>query len=356
MSSKFLAVILAGGSGTRFWPMSRKARPKQLLSLIGDEPIITSTVKRLDGLIAPQDVWVVCGEPLVEPTSDVLNPIGVDKYVVEPYARNTAPAIMLSAVTLARANPDATLVFLPSDHHVADPSAFRACLERASEVAKDGYIVTLGIEPTRPETGYGYIKRSAEALKHGARVDRFVEKPDETTAQAYLDEGGYFWNAGIFVTTADTLLQEFARQYPDQAAAVNAVLTVPDKELEVAIHTAFEAVPATSIDYAIMENAQKVAVVPASCGWSDVGHWAALHDVMEVDADNNVTKGQVVATRTRDCVLFNLCSDRILAAADVEGMVVVQCDDATLVLPLDKAQSVRDVVDALKSTNLNVFL
>jgi len=338
------ALVLAGGSGTRFWPLSRRARPKQLMALQGERSLVERTIDRLEGLVPDERIHIVCGPDHVEPTQKLVGEkIG---FVVEPCARNTGPAIALGSAVVAHHYKDPTIAVFPSDHYVRNPEDFRARLEAASRIADEGYIVTLGIEPTRPETGFGYIQyRGDQPIDEGYVVERFHEKPDADKAMRYLDEGNYLWNAGIFVFKASSLRAEIERQRPALAARLD-TMAAGDFEREI-IEQEFPRCENISIDYGMMEGAERVAVVPAAVGWSDVGHWAALHEVFETDEHANVVQGNAITVDTRESVIFNK-TDTLVATASLEDTVVVVTDDVVLVVPRSKAQQVRALVAALE--------
>ena len=319
------AVILAGGSGTRFWPLSRAKRPKQFLALVTGRTLIAETFARAEPVSA--QVWVVCGKDHAE---TVRREVPQARVIVEPKAKNTAPAIALACNEVAALDPQATIAILPSDHHVARPDAFRAALQLAAAACQNGDLVTLGIKPTRAETGYGYLKAGAEKSPGVFAVEAFVEKPDAATAARYLEDPAYSWNAGIFVFRADAMLAALARH---------------------GLAGDFEQQPSISIDYAVMEPESKqgrIAMVPGDFGWSDVGSFAALPEVRALDAKGNAVSGDAVLVDARDCVVLSE-GGRLVAAVGVEGLCIVDAGDAVLVVPRDRAQDVRAVVDALKA-------
>lgn len=348
-------VIMAGGSGTRFWPLSRAARPKQFLPLASSKPLITETVNRLAGLARPKDIFVVCGKTHAAAVRK-LTRIPAGNVIIEPMARNTAPALALATAHVAARDPRGVIAALPADHHISDPAGFRKALAEAARGAEQGYIVTLGLTPTRPDTGFGYIR--AGDLLDGPlrRVQAFVEKPDPETAQRYLDSGEYLWNGGIFVFRADVMLQEFAAQMPDlskELDAIRAALGTP--RYPAALAKRFKAMPATSIDYGVAEKSTRMAVLPGSFGWSDVGSFAALPEVRPADEHGNVVSGKgAVVIDCRECVI--VASDRPLAVVGLKGMVVVDSGDAVLVLPKERSQDVRKVVEMLKERKASRFL
>ncbi len=348
-------VVMAGGSGTRFWPLSRKARPKQFLALATDRPLIVETVKRLEGLATPARTYVVCGPVHARAVRRLLSRIPAANVLVEPVARNTAPAIGLAILHVQARDPDGVLAVLPSDHHVADVPGFQAVLRRAAEVAQTGALVTIGIKPTRPETGYGYVQVGEPIDGHAARVRAFVEKPDAPTAARYLASGEYLWNGGIFVFTARAMREAIDRHLPELATVLDRLApTVGTPRHAAALKRHFPRAPSVSIDYGVMEKARDIAVVPGDFGWSDVGSFAALPEVRPSDADGNVVVGKgVVLVDSAGCVVVG--SGRPLGVVGLRDMVVVDSGDAVLVVPRDRSQDVRAVVEALKARGLSRF-
>ncbi len=302
--------------------------------------MIAETIARLPD---PTRAWVVVGERLLESTRAAVPELADDAFVVEPMARNTAPAIALAALRARRELGDEVVAVFPSDHAVTKPDAFRKALGHAERAAKDGAIVTLGIRPSRPETGYGYIRYTAgdaDVLP----VEAFVEKPDLETAQEYVAAGNYAWNAGIFVFRPSVVLAEFERQCPEIHEQLQAIEA---SDADDAVHRAFEAMPSISFDYAVMEGAQNVAVVPAEIGWSDLGHWAALPEVREVDGSGNIQHGDVILEDVSNSTVWS-DSGRLVACVGIDDLVVVDTDDAVLVVPRSRAQDVRAIVAALE--------
>ena len=348
-------VVMAGGSGTRFWPLSRKARPKQFLALATDRPLIVETVARLKGLATPGRTYVVCGPVHARAVRRMLPRLPAANVLVEPIARNTAPAIGLATLHVQARDPEGVLAVLPSDHHVADVAGFRAVLARAAGVARSGALVTLGIKPTRPETGYGYV-RVGEPLDGGAaRVRAFVEKPDAATAAGYLGSGEYLWNGGIFVFTARAMRAAIDRHMPELAAVLERIApTVGTSRYAAALRRHFPSAPPVSIDYGVMEKAKDIAVVPGDFGWSDVGSFAALPEVRPADADGNVVLGKgAVLVDSAGCVVVG--SGRPLGLVGLRDLVVVDAGDAVLVVPRDRSQDVRSVVQSLRARGLGKF-
>jgi mannose-1-phosphate guanylyltransferase len=338
------AVLLAGGSGTRFWPLSRARRPKQFLSLATERTLLADTFARVEPLVGAARTWVVCGADHVAAVRAALPALPAAHLIVEPAARNTAPAIGLAAVQVRREDPDATVIILPSDHHIAEPAAFREALSTAVRVAQGGDLVTLGIPPTRPETGYGYLRRGAPREKGVYAVEAFVEKPDAATAQAYLRDPAYSWNAGIFVFRADALLEALCEHLP----AVHGALSRIARD-EAALAEAFPRLPSISIDYGVMEKARKIALVdPGPIGWSDVGSFAALLEVRSLDARKNALAGDALVIDCDGCVVLSE-GGRLVATVGLRDLCVIDAGDAVLVVPRERAQDVRKVVDELRS-------
>lgn len=353
---KLYPIIMAGGSGTRFWPLSRKSRPKQFLPLTSSRPLIAETAARLSGLARLSDTLIVCGRAHEKAVRAALKGLPRRNVLVEPAARNTAPAIALAALHVFARDPEGTLLVLPSDHHVADVPGFRRVLAEAARVAASGHLVTLGIQPTRPETGYGYIRLGESLAGGGRKVQAFVEKPDPATARAYLDSKEYLWNGGIFVFRADAILAAFAEHMPELARGLEALRAALGKRsYPKVLSRVFPRLPAISIDYGVMERAKNLAVVPGDFGWSDVGSFAALPEVRPPDERGNVVSGQgALALDCEGCVV--LADKRPLAVVGLSGVVVVDAGDAVLVVPKEKSQEVRKVVEALGQRKLKRYL
>lgn len=342
-----LPVILSGGSGTRLWPLSREAYPKQFLALAGEQTMLQATWQRV-APIAGRAPLVVANEEHRFVAAEQLQQLGVQPLAIllEPVGRNTAPAIAVAALEATRDGDDAVLLVLPSDHVIADEEAFRAAVLRAMPAAETGKLVTFGIVPTGPETGYGYIK--AGAAGDVRPVDRFVEKPDADTAQQYVQSGEYFWNSGMFLFKASRYLAELERFNPAMLAASrtawqqarrDADFTRLDKD-------AFTAVPSDSIDYAVMEKTADAVVVALDAGWNDVGSWTALRDVSAQDADGNAHHGDVIAI---DCHNTYAYGERLIALVGLDDVIVVETDDAVMVGRSDRMQEIKQVVSQLKA-------
>lgn len=343
-------VVLSGGKGSRLWPMSRSLYPKQLLSLTGERTMLQETVARVTGApFAPP--LVVCNEEHRFIVLEQLHSQGVtpQALVLEPVGRNTAPAAAVAALLLQAADPQAIMLVMPSDHLIGLPDAFRHAVEAAAAAAAAGALVTFGIEPTRPETGYGYIRAGAARAEPGVHhVDAFVEKPDSATAEAYLAAGGYYWNAGLFLFRADRFLAELERLEPAMLAACRAAVATATSDHDfLRLDTAaFAACPSRSIDYAVMEHTSEAAVVPAKMAWSDVGAWDALWDLGDKDAAGNQLLGDVISQNATNCYVRS--ENGLVAMVGVTDLVVVNTDDAVLVAHKDRAQDVKHVVDELE--------
>ncbi len=351
------AVILAGGSGTRFWPASRRLRPKQLLPLGPSAPLslIASTHARLAGLVKDENVFVATGAHLVEATRRELAALPASAFLAEPRARNTAPCIAWAARVIARRDPDAVVCVLPSDQHATDGEGFRRVLSQAAEAAAGGVITTIGIVPTRPETGYGYIKRAGEKSAGVFSVDRFVEKPDLETAQKYMDSGEYFWNAGIFVFRARDMVGAIDRYLPAMKGPLDAIDAAADTpEEEARVQAFFDSCEGVSIDYGVMEKSDALLVVPGDFGWSDLGSWESSWELSEKDESGNAAPKDTVFVDARNNLVEDLRSKsdkkKVIALVGVEDLCVIETDDALLVMPRSRSQDVREVVSELKET------
>ena len=339
-------VLLSGGSGTRLWPLSREAYPKQFLPLAGDDTMVQATWRRVEALadLAP---IVVANEEHRFLVAEQLRQVGapVPAILLEPVGRNTAPAIAAAALQAMAGGADPLLLVLPSDHVVRDVAGFQRAVREASSAAEAGALVTFGVVPDAPETGFGYIQ--AEAGDGLRQVLRFVEKPDAATARSYLDAGGYYWNSGMFLFRASRYLEELARFRPDIVDAVRAAHAGArhDGDFVRLDKDAFSACPSDSIDYAVMEKTADAMVLPVDIGWNDVGSWSALWDVAERDADGNAHHGDVIAVDSRNSYAY---AQRLVALVGVDDIVVVETDDAVLVARKDKVQEVKQVVARLK--------
>jgi len=345
--SQILPVILSGGSGTRLWPLSREAYPKQFLQLASEHSMLQSTWLRVAD-VASQAPIVVANEAHRFVAAEQLQQVGTtpSAILLEPVGRNTAPAIAAAALEARHNGDDPLLLVLPSDHLIRDVAHFHQSINEAASLAEQGKLVTFGIQPTAPETGYGYIKAVAG---NGARaIERFVEKPDLATAQAYVASGEYYWNSGMFLFRASRYLEELQRLQPQILDACRAAWERARRDSDfIRLDTdAFKASPSDSIDYAVMEKTVDAAVVPLDAGWSDVGSWTALRDVSEQDANGNAHRGDVIAIDCHDTFAYG---ERLIAMVGLDDVIVVETDDAVLVGKSDRMQEVKDVVARLKA-------
>ena len=347
LKAKLQPVLLSGGSGTRLWPLSREAYPKQFLALAGDDTMLQATWQRVAGLADAAPI-VVAGEDHRFLVAEQLRQIGAPTpaILLEPIGRNTAPAIAAAALQALRDGEDPLLLVLPSDHVVRDADAFRAAVRAAMPAAEQGALVTFGIMPDAPETGFGYIE--AERGEGVQRVLRFVEKPDAVTAQTYLDAGGYYWNSGMFLLRASRYLEELRKFRADIVGRAQAAFDAAQRDGDFIRldKAAFAACPADSIDYAVMEKTDAAMVLPVDIGWNDVGSWSALWEVSEQDGDGNAHHGDVISIDSRNSYAY---ARRMVALVGVDDLVVVETDDAVLVARKDRVQQVKDVVARLKA-------
>lgn len=345
------AVIMAGGSGTRFWPASRRTRPKQLLALVTETPLLRMTFERLEGLVPAERVWVVTTAPTADATRELLPEVPASNILAEPVGRNTAACVCLAAHAARRRDPDATCVVFPADHVIGNEARFRSAMAAGARlVEREGGLLTFGIQPTRPETGYGYLEAGATHSRDGEweirRLDRFVEKPDADRARHYVDSGRFLWNAGIFAWRAGDLLDEASRQLPDLAAGLDRLAPALDDEgADAALAEIYPSLPATSVDFGIMEGARHRWVMPVDFPWSDIGSWPALAETLSAETTGNLERGRVLAADATDNVLVS--TGPVLAVVGVADLVVVATPEAVLVMPKRDAQKVKDIVEAI---------
>jgi len=351
------AVIIAGGSGTRFWPKSRENLPKQLLNISGQGTLIQNTVGRISPVIPVENIWVITNEQHAFETCYQLKKMGVppSQLLTEPIARNTAAAIGYSAKILSQRNPDAIMAVFPADHVITTIEPFLKLLKQAETIANKNHLVTLGIKPTSPETGYGYIKQGKAIEENSFKVDRFIEKPDKLTAEKYLKEGSYYWNSGIFVWKVSTLLNEISLYLPKLHEQLEelTINTAPIKgkyayqKLNETGKKIFHSLESVSIDHGVLEKSSEVAVLPADIEWNDVGTWTSLAEISKNDSHGNVISGNVISIENNDSIFQ--AENRLVAALGLKNIIVVDTPDALLVCPKERAQDVKKIVEQIKS-------
>lgn len=349
------AVIMAGGTGTRFWPRSTEAKPKQFLNIFGDRTMLQATVDRISALIPPENVWVITNDRYVDLVQEQLPDVPAQNIVGEAVAKNTGPCVAAAAALVQEKDPDGTMVVLPADHVITEPDTFLSILETAESKAEDGEsLVTIGIKPDHPETGYGYIEfNSDDTETHEGRevkkVNQFREKPDIETAQEFLDEGNFLWNSGMFVWQASTILKQFEEHLPSVYSEVEKLRpSIGGDTQKEAIDEFYHGCPNISVDYGIMEQAQKVYVVPGSFGWNDVGSWRAVYELRNKDENGNVIQTDTAEFADAQNNLIQSDSGKMIALVGVEDLAVVETETAILVCKLDASQGVKTVVNRLR--------
>lgn len=345
------AVIMAGGAGTRFWPRSTRKLPKQFLNLFGEGTMIQNTTERLQGFIPAERTMVITNADYVSLVRSQLPGLTEANIVGEPEARNTAPCVAIAAQILLKKDPDAVMIVLPADHHITDERTFQRLLQKAIHKAESGnYLVTIGIEPDHPETGFGYIHADKTKGKSILKVKGFTEKPDAATAEEFLQSGDYYWNSGMFVWRADTVLNEFKNHLPRMYELLQEI----SPDLNTDMHTAavnefYRACESVSIDYGIMEKSKDVYVVPGSFGWSDVGSWSAVYELSAKDVAGNVHQAVNITQTGSENNLIYSDTDKMISLVGVNNLAVVDTGDSILVCHLDKAQDVKEIIEMLKA-------
>ncbi len=340
------AIILAGGSGSRLWPLSREMYPKQLLNIDDDSSLLQSTFKRLNTFIDAENILAITN---IKHQSDVklqlnkLNPANIT--LAEPLGKNTAPAIACSLEFFKQQGADDIVIIVPSDHLVKDLEAFVNTVKKGEKLAEEGYIVTFGIKPSYPETGYGYIK-TADQLDVGYKVEKFVEKPDLETAKHYISEGNYFWNGGIFMAKISVLMEEFSEYAPEIYSGLKHLDFKNNTKIDYSI---YENMPSISIDYAIMEKSSKIALVELESDWNDLGSWQSLYDVKEKDENGNVISGKVVVDNVKNSFIYS--QKELVAVSGLEDVIIVETEDAIMACRRDKSQNVKNLFEKLKESD-----
>jgi mannose-1-phosphate guanylyltransferase/mannose-6-phosphate isomerase len=346
------AVILAGGSGTRFWPLSREYWPKQMLQIAGEDTLLRQTIKRLEGFHPELKIWIVTTQSLAQDIRFHIQGLGKGsekiQFIIEPLGRNTAPAIGLSAITLNKIEPQSMMIVMPSDHAIKDTKEFQEKLRLGLKAAELDYLVTFGIKPKRPETAYGYIE-SGQSLKDFHQdvfhVKKFFEKPDIQTAETFLQKGNFYWNSGIFVWRVSKILEETKTHMPVLYQGLKKISDLKEMKDDILseIYSSFESI---SIDYGVLEKSRDVLIIPSDFGWSDLGSWTALDDILEKDEQRNILQGNSVDIGSQNSTV--IASDRVIATIGLKNTVVIDTPDATLVASKENVQDVRKVVDELK--------
>jgi mannose-1-phosphate guanylyltransferase/mannose-6-phosphate isomerase len=383
LPNNLFAIILAGGSGVRFWPLSRETWPKQMLQIVGEDTLLRQTIKRINGFVPPKNIWIVTTEDKAQDIEFHIEPLGPMakeiQFIKEPLGRNTAPAIGLTTIYLHHLSPGSVMIVMPSDHAISDTENFLSDLRLAIQGAMEDYLVTFGIKPSRPETGYGYIKvdhSSKIQVKGLVKVERFVEKPDLETAKNYIADGSYFWNSGIFIWKTSRILSEIQKHLPVLYKILKEIegllfqsgqLNVPkvhsdlndlnelnDLNILDRLKEIYRSIENISIDNGVMERSTNTLMVPATFQWSDLGNWASLDEVIEKDDDGNILKGNAIDIGSQGSTIF--AGERVIATIGLRDMVVVDTPDATLVTPKEKVQEVRKIVEVLKKNGREEYL
>jgi mannose-1-phosphate guanylyltransferase len=348
------AVIMAGGRGTRLWPQSRENIPKQLWEILEGTSMLQATVRRVESLVPPEQVCILTTESIAGQIAAQLPQLPEQNIILEPVGRSTAPCVGLAALYID--NPDACMAVLPSDHVIQDKEGFLRTLKLAIDMAQAGEnLVTFGIKPSGPETGFGYIQRAELVREHVYKVRQFTEKPDFETARHFVESGEYYWNSGMFVWKVSTLLTMIERYLPDLHQGLMKIKTaLGSPEERQVIAEVFESLESVSIDYGIMEKAESTYVVPSDFGWNDVGSWAALPEVWDTDQDGNIVKGQSVALESSGNIVYS--DNGLTALIGVENLIVVKVGDTVLVCEKDRAQDVKTIVEKLEQQGRQEYL
>lgn len=354
------AVIMAGGAGTRLWPRSRKDRPKQFHSLTSDRSLLQDTVARLDPLIDAEHIFIIANKDHVKSIREQLDWLPESNIIAEPAAKNTGPAVGIMAAILHHKDPDAVMLVLPADHFIAKGEEFRSLLQLAEDtIREDDFLLTLGIKPTYPETGYGYIEIAGEYKEVGDEkvfwVKSFKEKPDLETAQAYVASWRYVWNSGMFIWKTSTILNRFEKYAPEIYEGLmryqKAIGTLKEVEELTKVYKSF---PSISVDYAILEKSERVLVIPADIGWSDIGSWGALYDLLSFDKGTNVVTGRHVGLDTYNSLIHG--GSRLIATIGLDNIVVVDTDDVLLIMPRGRSQDIKKLLDKLQKQGKTEYL
>lgn len=357
----YYAMIMAGGGGTRLWPMSRSSTPKQLLPLVDGHSMFQVSVERLTPVFPPENIYIVTGEKYVEAMQAEVPQVPAQNFIVEPYGKDSGPAAALGITVIQQRDPDATVAILTADHHIAYEQTFRSVLAAAYELAQQGKIITLGISPSYPATGFGYIQRGdlfAEVNDFKTYTSLgFTEKPDARRAMGFIHSGTYSWNSGMFIWKAEKAMSELQRQQRDMHDNLRELAAHVDQPTFAAqLHTIWERIERISLDYAVMENAEDMLVIPVDIGWSDVGSWDALYDIIDLDEAGNGFRGTSPDNMVIDTKNTLVYSDKLTVTIGVEDIVVVETDDVLMICHKTRTQEVKEVVKRLKATNLENYL
>jgi mannose-1-phosphate guanylyltransferase len=356
----YYALIMAGGGGTRLWPLSRQQRPKQMLALVQDESLFRVSVMRLTPIFPPERIFIVTGQSQVADLRADVPEVPPENFIVEPYGRDSGPAAALGVAHINCIDPDAMIAILTADHYISDDAGFLGALRAAYGVANQGYIVTLGIEPTFPATGFGYIQQAGQLTTVGSlsvyHSAGFKEKPTEEVAQQFLDSGIYSWNSGMFIWTAKQAMAEFDRQQPALHALLKRIQAAYGSAMYLdTIKHIWDEMPKISLDYAVMESAQNMAMIPVDIGWNDIGSWAAVYEVLSTGNNENIVQGggRLVDIDTQGSLVN---TDRVVVAIGLEDLIVIDTDDVLLICRRDNAQDVKQAVQYMKDNGLDVYL
>ncbi len=351
-------LIMAGGRGTRFWPRSRSSSPKQLIDIISEKTMIQETVSRISPLVPPEKTVIVTGRDHAEDLILQVPEIPADNIIIEPVGRNTAPCICLAALKISAQAPDEDMIVLPADHYISDEEGFLNCLETASAAArKTDSLVTLGIKPTSPETGYGYIKCGSVAGTFNGQkfyqAAKFHEKPDIDKAKEFLFEGDYVWNSGMFMWKVSAILKAIKTFLPGIYNTLSAIFkgTVIDEKM---FKEAFSNIESISIDYGVMEKADNVITLKGDFGWNDIGSWSAVYDIAQKDAEGNAFRGRVISIDSKNSMVYS--PKKLVSVVGLENVCIIETDDALLICPVDRVQDVKKVVEKLEEQGMKEYL
>lgn len=351
------AVILAGGIGSRFWPRSRKQKPKQMLNIFGANTLLQDTIARISPLVAPQQTWIVTTRELAPALKQQLPELKDDNFIIEPVGRNTAPCIGLAAMKLVQRDLDAVMVVMPADHLISQPDRFQACLEQAIATAKqDDSLVTIGIRPTHPETGYGYIQFNPKRQKSSGayEVVTFAEKPNLETARRFLASGDFLWNSGMFIWTAKRILAEIESSMPELYASLSEIAKLKGPDAEWQFTHIYSGIRAISVDYGVMERARNVAVVKGDFSWTDIGNWAEVYRLSPKDENGNVNLNGHVMVDARNCYIDS--PDRFVTLVGVHDLIIINTGDALLICDRNHAQDVKKAVEYMERHQMDKYL